>query len=58
MPPLRLPLRSQVTMVSQGSVDRAGVYDIMTDAWAGPKVAVFAILNHTQEVNNALAVKY
>ena len=36
-------------MVSQGSVDRASVFGIMADAWVGPKVGVFAILNHTDD---------
>lgn len=38
---------SDITLVTQGSFDRLDIFSMIADAWPGPKVALFAIYNHT-----------
>jgi hypothetical protein len=41
-----------VTLVSFGTFNRINTFNLIHDAWPGPKVAVFTIYNYTEELRH------
>eukprot|EP00045_Choanoeca_perplexa_P016333 m.219201 g.219201 ORF g.219201 m.219201 type:complete len:478 (+) comp17228_c0_seq3:79-1512(+) len=47
-----------VTLVSFGSFNRINTFNLIHDAWPGPKVAVFTIYNYTETLNHVADREY
>jgi hypothetical protein len=47
---------SEITLVTQGTVNRIPMFEAQATRWPGPKVVVFAIYNHTFESHQQAAL--